>query len=56
MGRQVPAPAERPRRRAVQQRDELAPSQLIELHSNFPPTSRIAEYRITNGQSAGMPQ
>jgi hypothetical protein len=43
---------DRPRcRRAAEQRDELAPS-LIELHSV--PTSRIAGYRIGNGQSAGM--
>jgi len=43
---------ERPGRRAAEQRDELAPVLLIELHSVL--TSRIAGYRIGNGQSAGM--
>src|SRR5262245_13866525 len=43
---------ERPRRRAAEQRDEIAPFQLIELHS-VPSRGRIAEYRIGNGQSGG---
>jgi hypothetical protein len=40
------------RRRAAEQRDELAPFQLIELHS-VPSQGRIAEYRIGEEQSAG---
>src|SRR5262249_13661130 len=39
--------------RAAEQRDELAPSQLIELHS-VPSHGRISEYRIGNGQSGGV--
>src|SRR5262245_686007 len=41
---------ERPRRRAADQRDELAPRQLIELHS-VPSQGRITGYRIGNRQS-----
>jgi len=42
---------ERPRRRATEQRDELAPLQVIE-HS-VPSQSRIAGYRIGEDRSAG---
>jgi len=47
------ARGERPRRcRAAEQRYELAPFQLIELHS-VPSQGRIAEYRISEDQSGG---
>jgi hypothetical protein len=42
-----------PRNRAAEKRDELASSQLIELHSIATSQGRIAGYRIGNGQSAG---
>jgi hypothetical protein len=43
----LPARRERPRRRrAAKQRDELAPFQLIELHSVPASQGRIAGYRI----------
>jgi hypothetical protein len=46
---------ERPhRRRAPEKRDELAPSQLIELHSIPASQGRIAGYRIGEDQSAGI--
>src|SRR5262245_20974853 len=45
---------ERPRSRAAEQRDELAPLQVIELHS-VPSQGRIAGYRIRNDQSGGAP-
>jgi hypothetical protein len=44
---------ERPRRRAAEQRDELASFKLIEFILS-PQPSRIAEYRIGADQSAGM--
>jgi hypothetical protein len=44
---------ERPRRRAAEQRDELASFKLIEFILS-PQPSRIAEYRIGGDQSAGM--
>ena len=45
---------ERPyRRRAAEQRDELASFQLIELHLVPPSQGRIAGYRIGEEQSAG---
>jgi hypothetical protein len=40
-------------RRAAEQRDELAPFQLIELHS-VPSQGRIAGYRIGEDQSGGI--
>jgi len=44
-------------RRAAQQRDELAPSQSIELHFGpRQPGPRIAGYRIGEDQSAGFSQ
>src|SRR5262249_52267648 len=43
---------ERPSRRTAEQRDELAPPQLIELHS-VPSQGWIAEYRIGEDQSGG---
>src|SRR5215831_855719 len=49
------ASRERPRRRrAAEQRDELAAFQSIELHSIPASQGRIAGYRISNGQSAGI--
>src|SRR5262249_24445961 len=46
---------ERPRDpRAAEQRDELASFQLIELHSVPSSQVRIAGYRISSGQSAGI--
>src|SRR5262245_8712926 len=44
----------RPRRRAAEERDELAPFQLIELHSILASQGRVAGYRIASDQSAGM--
>src|SRR5262245_11975849 len=41
-------------RRAADKRDELAPFQSIELHSIPASQGRIAGYRISNGQSAGI--
>src|SRR5215475_3946794 len=46
---------ERPRDgRAAEKCDELPPFQLIELHLLPASQGRIAEYRIGNGQSAGI--
>jgi len=45
---------ERPRRRAAEQRNELASFQLIELHSIPASQDLDAGYRISNGQSAGI--
>jgi len=46
---------ERPRgRRAAYERNELAPSHLGGLHSVPASQGRIAEYRISNGQSVGI--
>jgi hypothetical protein len=46
---------ERPRSgSAAEKYDELASSQLIELHSVPASHSRITEYRIGEDQSAGM--
>jgi hypothetical protein len=48
------ARGERPRsRRAAEQRDEVAASQFIELHSNPSSQGRFAGYRIGEEQSAG---
>jgi hypothetical protein len=44
---------ERPRRRAAEQRDELASFQLIELHPVPASQGRITGYRIASDQSAG---
>src|SRR5262245_45367319 len=44
---------ERPRGSAAEQRDELAPFQLIELHS-VPSQGPIAGYRISEDQSGGV--
>jgi hypothetical protein len=44
---------ERPRRSAAEQRDELTPFQLIELHPVPASQGRIAGYRIASDQSAG---
>jgi len=45
---------ERPRRRrAAKQRDEIASSQLVELHSVPGSQGRIAGYRIREEQSGG---
>src|SRR5262249_33728377 len=41
------------RRRAAEQRDELASFQLIELHLVPPSQGRISGYRIGSGQSGG---
>src|SRR5215468_10129897 len=41
--------------RAAEQRDELAPFQLIELHSVPASQGRIAGYRIRNDQAGGVP-
>src|SRR6476620_588822 len=41
------------RRHAAEQSDELAPVQLIELHSVPVSQGRIAGYRISDGQSGG---
>src|SRR5215469_10718930 len=48
------ARCERPRDRTAEQRDELAPLQVIELHS-VPSQGRIAAYRIRNDQAGGVP-
>src|SRR5262249_51561659 len=45
---------ERPCGCAAEQRDELATPQPIKLHSISHQPSRIAGYRISNGQSAGL--
>src|SRR5262249_39035080 len=42
----------RPHRRAPEQRDDLAPFQLVELHS-VPSQGRIGGYRISEDQSGG---
>jgi len=44
---------ERPCRRAAEQRDELAPFQLIKFHSIPASQGRIAGYSIASDQSAG---
>src|SRR6516162_1129069 len=44
---------ERPRCRAAEQREEIAPFQLIKFHSIPAGQGRIAEYRIASDQSAG---
>src|SRR5262249_29740645 len=44
---------ERPRRRAAEQRDELAPFQLVELHSVPASLSRAVRYRMGRDQSGG---
>jgi hypothetical protein len=50
------ARGKRPSRgRAAEQRDELAPFELIEEHSDPANQGRIAGYRIGNDQSAGSP-
>jgi len=49
----LPARRERPRGRAVEQRDERASFQLIELHSFPASQGRIAGYRIGEDQSGG---
>jgi hypothetical protein len=48
------ASARRPRGRATEKRDELAPSQLIGLHWVPAYEGRIARYRIRADPSAGM--
>jgi hypothetical protein len=54
-GRLLRARRERPsRRRAAEQRNELAPFQLIELHSFPASQGRVAGYRIASDQSADM--
>jgi len=46
---------DRPRdRRAAEQRDEVAASQLIKLHSLPASQGRIVGYRISNDQSGGI--
>jgi hypothetical protein len=53
----VRARRERPRGdRAAEERDELASFQLIGLHLVPASLGRIAGYRISEDQSAGMPQ
>ena len=49
----LPARRERPRGRAVEQRDERASFHLIELHSFPASQGRIAGYRIGSDQSGG---
>src|SRR5262249_18556417 len=54
LARLLRARCERPRdRRAADQRDELAPFQLIELHPVPASQGRITGYRIASDQSAG---
>src|SRR5262249_57641303 len=45
---------DRPRNRAAEQRDELAPFQLIELHLLPASWARIAGYRIGEDQSGDI--
>jgi hypothetical protein len=46
---------ERPRgRSAADERDEVAPSQLIELHSILSSQGRFAGYRMGRDRSAGL--
>jgi hypothetical protein len=44
---------DRPRRRATEQREELAPSKLIELHP-LPLLTSVAAYRIGEDQVRGL--
>src|SRR5262249_15064224 len=53
LSRLLCARRERPRGSAAEQRDELAPFQLIELHS-VPSQGPIAGYRISEDQSGGV--
>src|SRR5215471_13788043 len=47
--------SERPRRRrAADERDEIATFQLVELHRTPASQGRVAGYRIASDQSAGM--
>jgi hypothetical protein len=46
---------ERPSCCTAEHRDEIAPFQMIELHSVLTSRSRIAGYRIGDDQSAGVP-
>src|SRR5262249_34103701 len=52
--RRLRAGRERPCCRAAEQRYELPPFQLIELHSIPASQGRVAGYRIVSDQSAGM--
>ena len=56
LARLLCARREWPRRRAAQQRDELATFQLIKLHSVPASQGRIAGYRTGEDQSAGFSQ